>query len=969
MNQSKSYLVSSTEQILGYHFRKPSLLEQALTHGSYSNGTISYERLEFIGDAALNLAMANYLNVTYPDLEPGDISRLRSANVSNEKLARVAVQHNIYSLVRINSPQLDKQVKKFTEAVKREPKDMIYGGITKKAPDVLADVIEAIAAAIYQDCNFNLDMMWKSLQVVKKLLEPLITADTFDEQPVTALTQFCQKNSKVLQFKPSREGKKTIFVVLIDGEKVGYGSSKDKDIAQLNAARDALEKLNVEKSNLSIKAHKEVEDGEKSTLRGPTIPHSQLQLADLDPLLSLSFSSPDEKMETKEKKEYYSVELRPTKDERDKIEEVRKEPAVKQKVNKLCMKRHCPPPEYQSETKGMSAEGGKGKGEGHMMDPPQHQHPKPALSPVLTASAQPAPGNKACSVSPKRKGRKKLVTAPTRFCQKNGKVVEFETSREGKSTTISEVLVDGEEVVKRLLEPLITADAFKQPMTDLYKLCQKNGKVVQFKPSREGKNTIFEVLIDGDKVGSGSSKRKYIAKLNAARDALKKLNGKKSNLLIKRHKEVEDEEVKQKPFLEGNKACSVSPKRRGRKKLTTALTQFCHKNGKVVEFKTSREGKSTTISEVLVDGEKVGYGSSKHKNIAKLNAARDALEKLNGEKSNLLIKPHKEVEDEEAKQKPFLEADVLRQSDLPTAALRHSPLSSDAESTHRFAPIKMDKDSTLQVSTIPHSQHRLVAFGSLPPISFSSLHEKIETKEKKEYHSVELRPTRDEKDKIEEVRKETAAKQKLNELYMKRHCSPPEYYETEGMSAKEEKVKREGHVADPPQHQHPKPALSPGLTASAQPAPDSEESTKYEESEESTEYEESKESIESEESEKDVPYMNKVDSCQRKTGYNVTVEEGRERRERRVPCCRIDIGWLLFILGFFLGVPWLIGAIMLCFSRVDYREKPGYISCMIAAVLFLVLYIIFEPEKELIIGDLRLLSDKNELMIGDFRLL
>ena len=176
-------------------------------------------------------------------------------------------------------------------------------------------------------------------------MEPLITADTFDEQPVTGLTEFCQKNGKVVQFKSSREGEKSIFEVLIDGEKVGYGSSKNKDIAKLNAARDAHEKLNL-KSNLSIKAHKDVEDGEKSTLQVPTIPHSQHRLAALVPLPSLSFSSPHEKIETKEKKEYHSVELKPTRDERDKIEEVRKETAAKQKLNELRMKRHWPPPEY-----------------------------------------------------------------------------------------------------------------------------------------------------------------------------------------------------------------------------------------------------------------------------------------------------------------------------------------------------------------------------------------------------------------------------------------------------------------------------------------------------------------------------------------------------------------------------------------------------------------------------------------------
>ncbi|GAB2236172.1 hypothetical protein Drorol1_Dr00027911 [Drosera rotundifolia] len=69
------------------------------------------------------------------------------------------------------------------------------------------------------------------------------------------------------------------------------------------------------------------------------------------------------------------------------------------------------------------------------------------------------------------------------------------------------------------------------------------------------------------------------------------------------------------------------------------------------------------------------------------------------------------------------------------------------------------------------------------------------------------------------------------------------------------------------------------------------------------------------------------------TGY--AVEEGRPVRKRRLPCCGIGVGWFLFIIGFFLaGIPWYAGAIMLfCSSNLDYREKPGYIGCTIAAIV------------------------------------
>ncbi|KAL6999709.1 hypothetical protein U1Q18_000866 [Sarracenia purpurea var. burkii] len=68
-------------------------------------------------------------------------------------------------------------------------------------------------------------------------------------------------------------------------------------------------------------------------------------------------------------------------------------------------------------------------------------------------------------------------------------------------------------------------------------------------------------------------------------------------------------------------------------------------------------------------------------------------------------------------------------------------------------------------------------------------------------------------------------------------------------------------------------------------------------------------------------------------GY--AVAEGRPIRERRLPCCGCGLGWFLFIIGFFLAaIPWYVGAIMLlCVRSFDYREKPGYIACTIAAVL------------------------------------
>ncbi|KAL4555213.1 hypothetical protein LXL04_037824 [Taraxacum kok-saghyz] len=67
-------------------------------------------------------------------------------------------------------------------------------------------------------------------------------------------------------------------------------------------------------------------------------------------------------------------------------------------------------------------------------------------------------------------------------------------------------------------------------------------------------------------------------------------------------------------------------------------------------------------------------------------------------------------------------------------------------------------------------------------------------------------------------------------------------------------------------------------------------------------------------------------------GY--AVAEGRPVRLRRLPCCGLGLGWLLFVFGFFLPlIPWYVGSLVLTCTRYDHREKPGYIACLIAGVI------------------------------------
>jgi dsRNA-specific ribonuclease len=150
--------IAAVEQTIGYIFRNKKLLEEALTHPSY-NESVSYERLEFVGDAVLGLAISNHLFLTYTSVDPGQLTLLRAANVSTEKLARVAVRYGLHRFIRHNT--IVDKIREFADAVQKEDNCsvVLYGG-SVKAPKILADIVESIAAAVYVDVDFDLKKLW-----------------------------------------------------------------------------------------------------------------------------------------------------------------------------------------------------------------------------------------------------------------------------------------------------------------------------------------------------------------------------------------------------------------------------------------------------------------------------------------------------------------------------------------------------------------------------------------------------------------------------------------------------------------------------------------------------------------------------------------------------------------------------------------------------------------------------------------
>ena len=132
---------------LGYHFSDPGLLRQALTHRSHS--ALHNERLEFLGDAVLNCAVASLLYERFSRLTEGDLSRLRASLVNKEALSRIAMSMELGGQLRLGEGELKS------------------GGFRR--PSILADALEAIVGAIFLDGGFG-----RAAEVIRRIYAPLL---------------------------------------------------------------------------------------------------------------------------------------------------------------------------------------------------------------------------------------------------------------------------------------------------------------------------------------------------------------------------------------------------------------------------------------------------------------------------------------------------------------------------------------------------------------------------------------------------------------------------------------------------------------------------------------------------------------------------------------------------------------------------------------------------------------------------
>jgi ribonuclease III len=228
VNGTQDSDLNKIQKSIRYSFKRLSLLKQALTHRSYANEhpaeeSLHNERLEFLGDAVLNLVLSDLLLKKFPDLSEGAVSRIRAGLVNEKKLAQIA------GFIELGSYLMIGRGEELTEG--------------RQKPSLLGDSLEALLGAIFLDGGLK-----SASRIIYRLFQSQFETDLPKSAGdyKTTLQEYCQgKLKKVPSYHLLREegpDHKKIFLVQvrINDQVVGAGEGKTKKEAQQKAAQKAL---------------------------------------------------------------------------------------------------------------------------------------------------------------------------------------------------------------------------------------------------------------------------------------------------------------------------------------------------------------------------------------------------------------------------------------------------------------------------------------------------------------------------------------------------------------------------------------------------------------------------------------------------------------------------------------------------------------------------------------------------------
>lgn len=218
--------LSKLQNKLGYHFKNEALLLQALSHKSM--GGVNNERLEFLGDGLLNGMMAMTLYQQFPLASEGDLTRMRATLVCGEMLATLAMSFDL------------------SEHLFLGPGELKSGGVYRKS--ILADTLEAIIGAIYEDSDFNTAKKCVIAWYRERLDSPELIK--LSKDPKTQLQEHLQAEHLNLPIYTVEETEgpqhNQIFIVKCVVESLNieiFGRGKSRRFAEQHAAYLAMQEI------------------------------------------------------------------------------------------------------------------------------------------------------------------------------------------------------------------------------------------------------------------------------------------------------------------------------------------------------------------------------------------------------------------------------------------------------------------------------------------------------------------------------------------------------------------------------------------------------------------------------------------------------------------------------------------------------------------------------------------------------
>lgn len=217
------------ENHLGIKFNNPELLEQAFIHRSYLNEhefPLGHnERLEFLGDAVLEIIVSEYLYIKYPEKPEGELTALRAALVRRETLYDIANQLEFYKYLKLSKGEAKNAANQIA---------------------ILADTVEALIGAIYLDLGITVVKKFIEQHIILKIDQIIQTQTYIDAK--SRLQELAQEKDgvtpiyKVADASGPDHNKTFKIAVFIGDKEWGRGNGNSKQAAEMAAATDALEK-------------------------------------------------------------------------------------------------------------------------------------------------------------------------------------------------------------------------------------------------------------------------------------------------------------------------------------------------------------------------------------------------------------------------------------------------------------------------------------------------------------------------------------------------------------------------------------------------------------------------------------------------------------------------------------------------------------------------------------------------------